>query len=349
MAKYLLIQTSFGHCKFYGLLDTANIQNLPAHFCLNDLFYFYLYLNQCSSMLRVSSPFSDNISSFDNEKLYPDVTLTVGGLNKSLRLHRKELRVASETMETLFQGESIPCIEYEPQSHLVTWICPKTATNETYQRVVGKWLRFCYGEDQQFGKEEWPAALDVLLQLRLKCENRDVIQTLIKDHIIETAMNDIQNGAQILCECVKYDSCSQISSELASMILTVESMKRVPANMIDECLMLLPPSYLDVVEFNRKPYEQGEFRTRLRYVKCHKQTLSDEEKREVMRRCKQGIQCREELEEARKEGILDDETLLEQCAKGFDMWKKRWERWNRWESLIAKHEESELSRHKIMF
>ena len=49
------------------------------------------------------SPFIPNISTFDNEDSYPDITFIIPGLDKPLKLHRMCMGIASRTIDDLFK------------------------------------------------------------------------------------------------------------------------------------------------------------------------------------------------------------------------------------------------------
>ncbi len=271
--------------------------------------------------IKIESSFNNNISTFDKEDSYSDITFIIPGLNKPLKLHRMYLGMASKTFDGLFKKQGSSYVSFDPATQKMTWTCKKMETDTTYRRVLVKWLRFCYGEDQTFSIEECPAAVTILQQLQLKV--KEDVKSMIEKHMTETTKENVDAAAQLL-RASSADEDSEVNETLGKFVFTEKHMETKP-NIVDECLMVLPADYLNIVEFRGiPPNELNEFLVRRKYVRFNRNKLSEEKKREVLMGCKQGILDDEEVEAIQKEGLLSDSELVELCKRGLKTWKEEW-------------------------
>ena len=211
----------------------------------------------------------------------------------------------------------------------------------TYHRVLKKWTCFCSKEKQQFTVDECPAALAGLFHLQLTCV--DYLKTTIEEFMIAVAKKDAKKGAKMLYDCaVLYDEChcngkSRIDILLATIVLTPENMKAFPVEVVDECLMKLPPEYLDLTKYSETEFELDEFHVRMRYAKYHKSTMTSEEKTKVLKKCK--AKSTEELDCLLSEHILSSDDFIQLCMK-------RNEEMNNALKQAAKEKEEAMTREK---
>jgi len=129
----------------------------------------------------------------------------IPGSDEPLHLHRACLGTRSKTIESMLKGETNSYATFNSSTQCVTWVHDNPTMNETYHTVLVKWLRFCYGEDQTFRADECPIALNLLSQLQLinKEKNETDIRTMMENHMVATAREDAEAGAEMLSVCLR--------------------------------------------------------------------------------------------------------------------------------------------------
>ena len=213
---------------------------------------------------------------------------------------------------SLFRGEKSSFAEYDSSSCRVTWTYEKA--DKIYCRALIKWLRFCYGEDETFSIDECPAALASLLHLQLNCMSLTVD---IERHMVNTAERDMNIGVKLLVDCaVTYKECftteaNRVDLSLAKSLFTHENISNYPLLLIDECLLKLPVQFLDVAELGKGSVENSMFHVRVKYVKSHATTLSEEEKCRVLEPCRYTELNSDQLKELSNLGVLSNERLTQ--------------------------------------
>ncbi len=289
-----------------------------------DFFFFNTEMSTCNSedcskkTLSVVSPYPKTISTFDNEKTFPDMVFNVHGTEKKLRVHRRDLSQASTMLCDLFMNgkNDNACTSGAGEAE---WKDERAEKYEEYRCVLKKWLRFCYGEDQIFEASECPAAL-VVVVFQLRLTYREDVSAQIQKYMKEVAGKCVKIGAEMLLKCVNiYPECKnlRIDKELAKIVLTEANMKKEPIDVIDKCLMKLPVEYLDkeLVGYSQTPGDENdEFHIRMKYVKYHEE-LKEEEKREIMKGFGQEEGITEEVNELHNQGFIDHEVYMEKSMK----------------------------------
>jgi len=288
--------------------------------------------------LTIKSPFDkQQLPSFDNVDLFPDMEFVIPGLSKPIHLHRIVLNNTSDALALLFKKSDTPDIrsyfQYDAGSHHVKWLYDK---GEIYRNVLVKWLRFCHGEDQRFNWNECIAAAALLCQLKLK-GMKELFETIV-NYIAEVGKRCIIVVAQWLHECaVDYgghlierrgfdptkvtlvELVDLFSSWLAKFVLSQNCFKYYTDIVVD-CLIKLPKDYLDFVVFDETD-KVSEFRIRLNYVKYNAAVLTPDEKKGILMHCHINKLCKEELMELRAQGVMQAEDLFEMLIKEAKEWE----------------------------
>ena len=144
-----------------------------------------------------------------------------------------------------------------------------------------KVLRFCYGETMSVTPKEVCPVIATVRRLRLKCAATvlDGISKFAED----VASRDVDAGATMLRNCVKYEECCSedcpLDEMLCRVVLTKENLNKHFEEVVDNCLVMLKPSYLDKAEYADV---HQEFMVRAIYVEQRKGDLRDDEKKGVM-------------------------------------------------------------------
>ena len=224
-------------------------------------------------------PYHNEIESFDNADAYSDIELVVTGMPKSLQLHRKILATASGCFKTMLKGRKDTRLE---------WSCD--TNNETDREALVKGLRFCYGETQSIGtkNDECCAMIATLTRLQVTCLD-DVVATLI-NFAVDEAKRNIETGVELLKACTRYKECCgsnplSLDKRLAAIVLTKDNMRAHYRDVVDNCLMVLPPEYLMVAEYGEPHTRWSEFCLKTKYVRLHSKELSMEKKEALVSKC----------------------------------------------------------------
>ena len=270
--------------------------------------------------LVVKSPYPCMIHMFNDAKYYPETTVVIARNVDALKLHMAVLGPASATFGSLFSGGRSPYGSYDDATKHAELNVIGCVDVEIYRSVMMKMLRFCYGEDQSFSCEELAVVLLVLKQLQLTCGND--VEKLVKERMIQVAKKDVNSGVSMLRSCATVKSVNvdltDVVMSMAKILFSHDNITSGNCSVLMDCLMDLPPLYLNVVEYGD---EHIEFGIRMKYVKYHKGKMENHVKNEIMRKLDvMKLNCGE-LQELCEQGFLDlmgVSQILYEVAKGRD-------------------------------
>ena len=112
---------------------------------------------------------------------------------------------------------------------------------------------------------------------------------------------------------------------IEGVVKTVMRKENVEKNFetIIKCLMKLPLSYLDCVEYGEVHTEKSELSVRMKYISVNDKKLSEEEKRTIMRKCDlRGLNTREMMELVEK-GIIGMMELVKYSLEKQEMMEEQ--------------------------
>ena len=265
------------------------------------------------TQLSIPSSFPNNISMFNNEESYPDFFITPE--DTQFHLHRSILAPRSLLFADLFRGNNSVYATFDKTEQRVDLL----KANAVCRKALSKWLRFCYGEDQVFDADDCPAALAVLLQLKLNNEN-DVVEKLVK-FMSDVSRNDAEKGIRILIQCAreyndKNDERMQIASErIANSVFSVDHLEKKFESMMD-CLMKLPSVFLDHIQYGEVNTRTSEFSIRRMYVE--KNEVTPEERQKIMKMTEESRLSCKEIEELETMGIIGNEQIKQMYQKALE-------------------------------
>ena len=118
-------------------------------------------------------------------------------------------------------------------------------------------------------------------------------------------------------ECCKAETCT-LNKELAKNVLTKENMLEHFREVVNDCLMTLPPEFLDEAEYGEPHTWYSEFCLRAKYARWHSKEMSEEEKYAMITKCDWPTLNSQELKELRLTGIVDKDELLEAHEKALE-------------------------------
>ena len=264
------------------------------------------------SRVELLPPYYNEIESFDNTEAYPDMELVVEGMPKPLLLHRKILAAASGHFKTMLK---------ERRSSRLEW--PYDTNKETDREVLVKALRFCYGETLSIGTKNGECCGMIATLSRLQVTCLDDVMTLLINFAMDEAKRNIETGVELLKECTHYKECCgsnplSLDKRLAAIVLTKDNMHAHYKDVVDNCLMVLPPEYLMVSEYGESHTRWSEFCLKAKYVRLYSKELSMEEKDALVSKCDWSTLNSHELRELRLTGIINKDELLEAHEKALE-------------------------------
>lgn len=274
--------------------------------------------------LKIESPYPKFTNRFDDgsESSFYDFRMKIPGEQNLVKLHRLLVANASQTLLKLLQCKVVKGACYDCQEHILEWKFGKE-DDVVYRKVLIKWLKFCYGEDITLIPEECCAAIALLFQLQMSCIN-DVCPEIEK-FMVKTTEEDVREGVSMMQWCIKYGECRKSESKensidvmIAQHLFTRKNIIDFTEILVDKCLMVLPPYFLDYVKYGVPHTKTSEFYIRKQYIECHKE-LKDNEKTEIIMKCDFTLLNSEELKQLRKLCLLS----LDQLFTGFEQSNQR--------------------------
>ena len=268
--------------------------------------------SECEGTVAIISPYHNDVESFDNPDEFPDLEFVVGGMEKPLQLHRRILAHASIKIRAMLN---------ERRGQRLEW--PYDATKEVDREALVKALRFCYGETQIVGTKNGECISMIVALTRLQVTCLDDVVTLLSNFAMDEAKRENDIGVELLKACAGYKEMSGTSQltldkKLAAIVLTKENMHEHYREVVDECLMVLPPDYLMIAEFGEPHTKWSAFCLALRYIRYHSNELNKEQKQAMIAKCDWSTLNSHELRELRLADIIDKDKLLEAHEKALE-------------------------------
>ena len=260
---------------------------------------------QEQSVLEVESPFPHNIDRFDgernNEDSFPDLEFVVPGLDKPLMLHRFVLVPVSELVRNVLKCK---------RHHRFEWPFDTTTSNKAERDALVKVLRFCYGETMRVAPQEVCPVIAAVCRMQLK-DTQSVVKK-ITDVAVDVASKDVCAGAAMLCDCTRFEECSnnnicQLNKALAGTVLSKHNMAEHSDVVVNDCLMHLPPMFLDAAQFVD---EHQAFKVRVMFADRHKDTLSKDEQKAIVGKACGPHMSVDELEQLDGMGLFSEREVI---------------------------------------
>ena len=273
---------------------------------------------------------------FDNAEL-SDLMLAVAGLTRPLKLHKLILAKASGRVKSMLKGKG---------EQRVVW--PFDTSKQVDRQAFVKALRFCYGETLSVGTKNGECISMIAALLRLQVTCLDEVVPKFIEFAMEEARNDVRVGVELLKMCTCYEECNTnvctLNKELAKIIFTRENMVEHFREVVDDCLMTLPPEYLDQVEFGEPHTKCSEFCLRAKYLRWHSKEMSVEERQRFLGSCDWSTLNGQELEELRLVDFVDKDELLMAYEKALECCENEKEQMKMKIEQMEKDKEKETQR-----
>ena len=273
----------------------------------------------------VESPYYDNTLLFDNPES-SDMEFMVQGMEKPLKLHRVIMSTASNFVRRMLTQQG-------GNENSRGWVYDMSRNVD--KKAMVKVIRFCYGEDMEIGVDNGECCAIIAALYRLEVTCTEEIVKRIGYFGLEEAKKDLRVGVKLLKECVAYPECCTehgcgLDMALSQIVLTADNVRNNYETVVDDCLMMLPPRYLDVVGYGSPHTKLSDFHIRFGYVIRNANFLTTEMKEMIMKRCNMNDMRCEELKALRQVGALKLNDLLdafqfalEKMEKIVDELKKR--------------------------
>ena len=255
--------------------------------------------------MEIGSPFPNDVESFNNPESFSDLKVVVPGMEGSLSLHKKILAKASTMVKEMLKKQPGDKLEWMFETK-----------NEVDKQALMKALRFCYGETLSVGTRNGECVALIVALSRLQVTCLDEILPKLINFALEQARSDLGTGIEMLKMCTCYEECCKgdicpLNKKLARIVLTKENMLEHFTEVVDDCLMTLPPEFLDEAEYGEPHTLCSEFCVRAKYVRRHSKEMSEEEKHAMVTKCDWSKLNSQELRELKLTGIVNKDELLE--------------------------------------
>ena len=262
--------------------------------------------------MEFGSPYTNEVESFNNTESYPDLTFVVPGMEGSLSLHKKILAKASMRINTMLKDHPGEKLEWMYE-----------AKKEIDKQALVKALRFCYGETLSVGTKDGECCALIAALSRLQVTYLHTVIPKLCDFALEQARKDLSVGVELLKTCMHYKECCNtytwaLDKKLAKIIFTKENLFEHFREVVLDCLMKLPPKYLDEVEYGEPHTKCSEFCLRAKYMRWHSKELTKKEQHAMVAKCDWSTLNSQELKELRLANIIDKDKLLEAYEKALE-------------------------------
>lgn len=261
--------------------------------------------------LRIVPPYTNEVDSFDNPDSYPDMELAITGMKRPLNLHRKILAGTSGQMKEMM----------DEREQRLEW--PYDTNKEGEKEALVKALRFCYGESLCIGIRNKECFQLMVAFKRLKVTCLDNVITTITNFVVHEACRSVEMGVELLKGCIKYEECcgpnqSSLDKKLAVIVLSKDNMHDHYKEVVDDCLMTLPPEYLNAVEYGEPHTKYCEFYLKMQYIRVHSKEMSSDEKHDLITKCNLSMLNSLELKEPCLRELIDKDELLDTYEKALE-------------------------------
>ena len=265
-----------------------------------------------SPTITLSPPesFKRNADLFDNEKMFPDLDFIIQGLERPLRLHKNVLSQTSMLVEGILKTKQNTEGADENE---IKWMFD--TSKEVDREALVKVLRFCYGNTVTCGVNngECCAVIAALYRLQVICAFETAVQ--ISKFAVNQADSNLSVGVELLMATQHYSECTNthfcsLDKQLAETVLSKDKMQEDHETVVDRCLMKLPVKYLDIASYGDAHTKWSEFTSRARYVRYHSESLSKEEKENIVRKCNWNMLGSDELQEINELGLFEQDTMV---------------------------------------
>ena len=297
--------------------------------------------SECENTVPVASPCMNDIESFDNPDFYPDLEFVVAGMERPLQLHKRILARSSGYIKPLLNRQKNQRLEW-----------PFDTTKEADRDALVKVLRFCYGETQIVGTKNSECIAMIVALTRLQVTDLNDVVTVLSNFAMDESKRNVEIGVELLKTCIGYRECYDMSQlgldkKLAATVFTKDNMQEHYKEVVDDCLMVLPPEYLMFVEFGEPHTRCSEFCLRTKYVRFHSKEMTAEEKRAMVFKCDWSTLNSQELQELHLAEIIDRDELLEAHEKALERCEiEKEQATEKVKSLERKMEELETERNE---
>jgi len=170
----------------------------------------------------------------------------------------------------------------------------------------------------------------------------------VTDFLKKIASKDVVKGVKLLESCIKkfsqIDELQGIRESLIKVVFTQNNFEN-HFDIVSDCLLNLPASFLDMVEFGKPHSDQSEFCMRARYVRYNCDNLDEKTKCEMMKRCDpRKLECNE-LKVLESMNILSESEMLDLYRNAL---KHEEERRKEMPSILGQDYENDARRLKDM-
>ena len=234
-------------------------------------------------MIRIKSPYPDNTAML-GDKDWSDVQVVLSQTAPPLLMHRNVLGAASATLGAVLRGGESPWCVYDRASGTLTWLCDAMCD----QQAVCGLLRFCYG--QELCLDPGTCAATLAAACRLGLHRIDSVVAAVEQQVVALAAQNVELGTLLLLECANFEECCDeacgcLDRKIAALLFTPENIAEHYDQVVDSCLMLLPPKYLECAQFGEAPTQGSRECVIMRYITYNINQLDELDMRRLLEQC----------------------------------------------------------------
>ena len=285
------------------------------------------------TLTNIESPFKNNAEMFNNKEMFPDMEFVIPGLDSPLLLHKGIMAKTSKLVQSILKAKETA---KNDDVNRIEWMFDTSKPVD--MTALLKVLRFCYDETMSVDISNGECCAVIAALFRLQLTRLDKIVGDLISFAVKQSQCNANNGVKLLKDTKYYPECCGsrgcgLDKALGKAVLTAKNIKEKYEIVVDDCMMKLPPEYLDVAEYGQPHTKFSEFSIRARYVAEHSETLSNEEKEAIMKKCDWTKLQGSELKQLKDLGFVGQEVIMEAYEKVLETteqkmceWKQHYEK-----------------------
>ena len=282
----------------------------------------------------IGSSSSNNAELFDNKDMFPDMEFVIPGVDHPLLLHKGIMAKSSKLIQGILKTKETA---KNDDLNRVEWMFDTKKPVDV--KALLKVLRFCYDETIQVYLTDGECCAVIAALFRLQVTQLDTTVRKLTSFAVEHAQQDVRNGVKLLKDTQCYSECCGLhgcglDKSLGKTVLTAQNIQENYSVVVDDCLMRLPPEYLDMTEYGQPHTKFSEFNIRARYVAEHGDALSNEEKETIMKKCDWTKLQSNELRQLKELGFVGQEVIMEAYEKVLETTEQEKDEWKQYSETI---------------
>lgn len=229
--------------------------------------------------LRFPSPFPDYTPAFDNhtEDHFADLCVFLRSEDeRPLLLHRTLLTRASHTFAALFRKKQVGTASYDPVTQCVRGL-------PQYGGAMVSLLRFCYGDTLTVTKDNVVPVVGAFTFLKMRRGHQYWSQ--IREYIWDITEGRAAEGLALVRQGAQFDraygTAVSLGASIAKLVFPLVSIE-TDFQALTSALSVLPPEYLDAVDYSDDESQKRESDLRIAYIQSNRAKLTSKQVKKIL-------------------------------------------------------------------